>query len=44
LGAFSRATGLVSVDSIALSIREELPGKKNENAKAAREAYNEVKF
>jgi 2-oxoacid:acceptor oxidoreductase gamma subunit (pyruvate/2-ketoisovalerate family) len=44
LGAFSKVTGLVGIDSIALAIREELPGKKNENAKAAREAYNEVKF
>jgi 2-oxoacid:acceptor oxidoreductase gamma subunit (pyruvate/2-ketoisovalerate family) len=44
LGAFSRVTGLVGVDSIALSIREEVPGKKNENAKAAREAFQEVKF
>ncbi len=44
LGAFSRVTGLVGIDSIALAIREEIPGKKNENAKAAREAYNEVKY
>jgi len=44
LGAFSKVTGLVGIDSAALSIREEVPGKKNENAKAAREAYNEVKF
>ncbi|MBS3920747.1 MAG: 2-oxoacid:acceptor oxidoreductase family protein [Deltaproteobacteria bacterium] len=44
LGAFSKVSGLVGIDSIALSIREETPGKKNENAKAAREAYNEVKF
>ncbi|MGZ3570277.1 MAG: 2-oxoacid:acceptor oxidoreductase family protein, partial [Thermodesulfobacteriota bacterium] len=44
LGAFSRVTGLVGIDSIALAIREEVPGKKNENAKAAREAYQEVKF
>ena len=44
LGAFSKVTGLVGIDSIALAIREEVPGKKNENAKAAREAYNEVKF
>jgi 2-oxoacid:acceptor oxidoreductase gamma subunit (pyruvate/2-ketoisovalerate family) len=43
LGAFSKATGLVGVDSIALAIREEVPGKKNENAKAAREAYTEVR-
>ena len=44
LGAFSKITGLVSIDSIALSIREELPVKKGENAKAAREAYEEVRF
>jgi 2-oxoacid:acceptor oxidoreductase gamma subunit (pyruvate/2-ketoisovalerate family) len=44
LGAFSRVTGLVGIDSIALAIREELSGKKDENAKAAREAYNEIKF
>jgi Pyruvate/2-oxoacid:ferredoxin oxidoreductase gamma subunit len=44
LGAFSKVSGLVGVDSIALSIREEVPGKKNENAKAAREAYEEVRF
>ncbi len=44
LGAFSKVTGLVGIDSIALAIREELSGKKDENAKAAREAYQEVKF
>ena len=44
LGAFSKVTGLVKIDSIALSIREEVPGKKGENAQAAREAYQEVKF
>ena len=44
LGAFSKVTGLIGIDSIALAIREELPGKKDENAKAAREAYQEVKF
>jgi 2-oxoisovalerate ferredoxin oxidoreductase gamma subunit len=43
LGAFSKVTGFVGIDSVALSIREEVPGKKNENAKAAREAYQEVK-
>jgi Pyruvate/2-oxoacid:ferredoxin oxidoreductase gamma subunit len=36
-------TGLVGIDSIALAIREEIPGKRNENAKAAREAYQQVK-
>jgi len=44
LGAFSKVTGLVGIDSVALSIREELTVKKEENAKAAREAYQEVKF
>jgi Pyruvate/2-oxoacid:ferredoxin oxidoreductase gamma subunit len=37
-------TGLVGIDSVALAIREEVPGKRNENTKAAREAYQEVRF
>ena len=44
LGAFSKVTELVGIDSIALAIREEVPGKKTENVQAAREAYQEVKF
>jgi 2-oxoisovalerate ferredoxin oxidoreductase gamma subunit len=44
LGAFSKVTGLVGIDSVALSVREELSVKKDENARAAREAYQEVKF
>jgi pyruvate ferredoxin oxidoreductase gamma subunit/2-oxoisovalerate ferredoxin oxidoreductase gamma subunit len=44
LGAFSKMTGLVGIDSVALAIREEIPGKKNENVKAARDAYQEVRF
>ena len=44
LGSFSKVTGLVGIDSIALAIREEVPGKKTENVKAAREAYQGVKF
>ena len=44
LGAFSKVTSLVGIDSIALAIREELSGKKDENAKAAREAFQEVRF
>jgi len=44
LGAFSKVSGLLGIDSIALSIREEVPGKKDENARAAREAYQEVKL
>jgi len=43
LGAFSKVTGFVKIDSIALAIREEVPVKKGENAKAAREAYEEVR-
>lgn len=43
LGAFSKITGLIGIDSIALAIREEVPVKKDENAKAAREAYQEVR-
>ena len=44
LGAFSKVTELLGIDSIALAIREEIPGKKGENVQAAREAYQEVKF
>jgi 2-oxoacid:acceptor oxidoreductase gamma subunit (pyruvate/2-ketoisovalerate family) len=44
LGAFSKVTGLVGIDSIALAIREEVPAKKGENVQAAREAYEEVEF
>jgi 2-oxoacid:acceptor oxidoreductase gamma subunit (pyruvate/2-ketoisovalerate family) len=44
LGAFSKVTGLVGIDSIALAIREEIPAKKGENVQAAREAYQEVKY
>jgi len=44
LGAFSKVTSLVGIDSVALAIREEVPAKKGENARAAREAYKEVKI
>ncbi|OGP89814.1 MAG: pyruvate ferredoxin oxidoreductase [Deltaproteobacteria bacterium RBG_16_48_10] len=44
LGAFSKVTELLGIDSIALAIREEIPGKKGENVQAARKAYNEVKY
>lgn len=44
LGAFSKVTSLVGIDSIALAIREEITVKKGENAQAAREAYEEVRF
>ncbi|MDI6809547.1 MAG: 2-oxoacid:acceptor oxidoreductase family protein [Candidatus Eisenbacteria bacterium] len=44
MGAFSKVTGLVGIDSINLAIREEVPGKRDENARTAREAYEEVRF
>jgi 2-oxoacid:acceptor oxidoreductase gamma subunit (pyruvate/2-ketoisovalerate family) len=44
LGAFSKVTGLVRLDSITSAIREEVPGKKKENAQAASEAYEEAKI
>jgi 2-oxoacid:acceptor oxidoreductase gamma subunit (pyruvate/2-ketoisovalerate family) len=39
LGAFSRATGLVRIESVMASIREGVPKGPEENAAAAREAY-----
>ena len=42
LGAFSKITGLVGIDSILESIREKVPIKKKENVKAAREAYEKA--
>ncbi len=39
LGAFSKITGLVGIDSTLEAIREKVPIKKDENVKAAREAY-----
>lgn len=44
LGAFSKATALVGIDSVALSIREELTIKKDANAQAAKEAYQNVHY
>jgi pyruvate ferredoxin oxidoreductase gamma subunit len=44
LGAFSRATGLVSIDSIVSSIKEYFGGKVGEaNASSALEAYEKVR-
>lgn len=40
LGGFARATGLVSIDSIVEAIREEISFKPEENAKAARDAFD----
>jgi len=40
LGAFAKATGLVSIDAVVEAILEEAPVKPEANAKAAREAYD----
>ena len=42
LGAFSRATGLVGIESIVQSITVGVPKNAEENAAAAREAYDET--
>jgi len=44
IGAFSRVTGLVSIDAVVQSIEEMAPTKKEANAKAAREAYEKTIF
>jgi 2-oxoacid:acceptor oxidoreductase gamma subunit (pyruvate/2-ketoisovalerate family) len=43
LGAFAKATGVIKIESIVESILESAPAKKNENADAAKEAYDTVK-
>ena len=40
LGGFARATGLVGIDSIVEAIRDEVPLSPDENAAAARAAYD----
>ena len=42
LGAFAKATGIVKIDSLVESIMDSAPAKKNENAEAAKEAYDTV--
>jgi 2-oxoacid:acceptor oxidoreductase gamma subunit (pyruvate/2-ketoisovalerate family) len=44
LGAFSKVTGLVKIESIVDSIKMKAPLKKDENAKAAVEAFENVNF
>ncbi len=41
-GAFARATSLVGIDSICDAIMEEAPIKPNENAQAARDAFEAI--
>jgi len=43
LGAFAKATGLVSIDSVCQCIQETFPKDKGANANAAREAYETLK-
>ncbi|MDZ7262463.1 MAG: 2-oxoacid:acceptor oxidoreductase family protein [candidate division KSB1 bacterium] len=42
LGAFSKITNLVGLDSVVQAIREDVPFKKEENAAAAKDAYRMV--
>lgn len=44
LGAFARATGLVKLESVLIAIEEFVPVKLKENAAAARQAYESVKY
>lgn len=44
VGAFSRVTGLVGLNSVLQAIREEVPGNTDQNAAAAAEAYQSVKM
>ncbi|RLF48788.1 MAG: pyruvate ferredoxin oxidoreductase [Thermoplasmata archaeon] len=43
LGAYAKVVGNVSLESIVDTVRAEAPAKKEENAKAVEDAYNEVK-
>lgn len=40
LGGFARATGLVGIDAVVQAISEEVPVKPDDNAHAAREAFD----
>jgi len=44
LGAFSRITGIVSLDSLAQAIRKAMPFKPEDNVAAAQEAFEKVIF
>jgi 2-oxoacid:acceptor oxidoreductase gamma subunit (pyruvate/2-ketoisovalerate family) len=43
LGAFARITGLVRLESLLEAVREEVPLRKEENAAATKEAYEEAR-
>ena len=42
LGAFARATGVVSIDAVCEAIRQEVPSSHEANMAAAREAFHTV--
>ena len=44
LGAFVRATGIVTLDDLLEAIAHEVPAKADENRRAAREAYETVQM
>ena len=44
LGAFSRVTGLVSLDTLSDAVREAVPIDPDGNVAATREAYQQVKM
>lgn len=44
LGAFARAVGIVSLESILRAMEEYVPVKLEENKKAAKDAFEEVKW
>jgi 2-oxoacid:acceptor oxidoreductase gamma subunit (pyruvate/2-ketoisovalerate family) len=42
LGAFSKATGLVGITAVETAIEDHVPARKENNRKAARQAYDHV--
>lgn len=42
LGAYSKAIGNVSIENVEIAIKERAPAKKEENAMAAKEAYEKT--
>ena len=44
LGAFVRATGLISIDALCAAIDQEVPAYQQENQAAAREAFDSLQF
>jgi 2-oxoacid:acceptor oxidoreductase gamma subunit (pyruvate/2-ketoisovalerate family) len=44
LGAFSRITGIVQLETVAAAVRDAVPVKPDDNVAATREAYNAVRL